>query len=489
MQFIATLIGFNWMLYVFKVFAQIPLLFSFILLLLFCCVANMFVLISGGLWMFLSKKTDSAMVKLLLFPILFSVFHSLTPTLFPWDMGYPWLWGGLWGAQTAELWGFRFLNTLFYVFNFLFMIVFYHIKKNKNPSSFFKRFFLDRIGLRALLTALLLFSFLNVLGWYLKQRLPAPDQSLKVLMIQHNINLMNNKNFKPYRSIEEKALSALGALTYNALKQARREGIKDIDFILWPEGAYPYVVHEDAKEMRTLSKLTRIIKIPIMTGGISYRSNKIKNSLFVVNKKGEIQKPIYNKVKLVLFGEYFPLVGRFEFLTEILPFLKNQMTAGESFQVKNFEGTRYGFQICYESLFDFISRELAHKGAQVLVNVTNDSWYGSWQEPYQHMVMSFSRVIEVRRPLIRATNTGFSGVILADGTLQTFLFQKGNEMLSPLNQAWFNMYEVPYYEKAPQTLFMSWGFFINEIFLSLWALLILFFQFRKDLFFSGKSRV
>ena len=493
-QSIATLIGFNWMIYVFNVFAHIPLFFSVILLILFCCVANIYVLISGWLWYFLSQKTDSAKVKLLLFPLLFAIFHNIIPTLFPWNMGYPWLWGGLWGAQTAELWGFRFLNTLFYVFNLLFMIVFYHIKKKKNSSSFFKSFSVDTIGLKALLTALLLFVILNGWGWYLKQRLAQPDKSLKVLIIQHNINLLNHKNFKPYRSVEEKALSALSSLTYNALKQARKKGIseKEIDFILWPEAAYPYGVKEKSKKLKSVSKMIRLIKIPLMTGGISYHQGEVKNSLFVLNKKGEIQKPAYSKVKLVLFGEYFPLIGRFDFLKKHFPFLRNQMKAGDSFQVKEFEGIRYGFQICYESLFDFISRELAHKKAQVLINVTNDSWYGFWQQPYQHLVMNFSRAIEVRRPLIRSTNTGFSGVILADGSLNPFLFQKkqaslgrsfflkkDREVVSPLNQSWFNLYEVPYYQKPPKTLFMSWGFFINEIFLSLLVLWILFFQFKK----------
>ena len=430
-QSIATLIGFNWMIYVFHVFAHMPWTISAILLILFCCVANIYVLISGWLWYFLSQKTRSAKVKLLLLPLLFSIFHNIIPTLFPWNMGYPWLWGGLWGAQTAELWGFRFLNTLFYVFNLLFMISFYHIKKNKKPQSFFKRFSLDNTGLKALLTAVCLFAFLNILGYYLKQRLTEPDKSLKVLVVQHNINLLNHKDFKPYRSVEQKTLSALSTLTYNGLKQARKQGIneKEIDFILWPEAAYPYAVKAHSKKIKSVSKMIRLIKIPLMTGGISYKTGEVKNSLFVLNKKGEIQKPTYSKVKLVLFGEYFPLIGRSEFLKKHFPFLRNQMQSGDSFQVTELEGIRYGFQICYESLFDSISRELAHKKAQVLVNVTNDSWYGFWQQPYQHLVMNFSRAIEVRRPLIRSTNTGFSGVILADGSLKPFLFQENSRSL------------------------------------------------------------
>ncbi|MDE0092116.1 MAG: apolipoprotein N-acyltransferase, partial [Oligoflexia bacterium] len=128
------------------------------------------------------------------------------------------------------------------------------------------------------------------------------------------------------------------------------------------------------------------------------------------------------------------------------------------------EEKKIGWQICYEALFDRLSRESANKKAQILVNITNDSWYGLWQEPYQHLTMGLARAIEVRRPVIRSTNTGFSGVVHADGA-------KG--IVSPLNKAWFYRHNVPYYKNPPKTLFMGWGYYINEIFLSLLLLFIM----------------
>ena len=102
------------------------------------------------------------------------------------------------------------------------------------------------------------------------------------------------------------------------------------------------------------------------------------------------------------------------------------------------------------------------KGAQVLLNVTNDSWYGSWQEPWQHLYMSLARAVETRRPLIRGTNTGLSTVIQANGNIMK---------ISPLNKEWTHLYSIPYREKPQDTLFMSWGFYINEIFLLLLSFL------------------
>jgi apolipoprotein N-acyltransferase len=109
---------------------------------------------------------------------------------------------------------------------------------------------------------------------------------------------------------------------------------------------------------------------------------------------------------------------------------------------------RIGAQICYEGLFDWFSRQQALQGAHVLVNLTNDAWYGSWQQPYQHLYMTLARAIEVRRPLIRSTNTGISAAILGSGEALAQL---------PMNQAWFHVYEVPYATSPPATLFMTGG--------------------------------
>ena len=500
------------MIYTFHSFGGMSWLFSFILLLLFCGTANCYVMISGWLWFVITKKGSlkSAPVKLLLFPLLFSIFHSLIPTLFPWNMGYPWFWGGLWGAQTAELWGFRFLNTLFYVFNLLFLIVYHHFSRNhfrenqlyrglppqdspsrkngnlKEKSKIFSqrnlkklflsftRIHLDKTGIKALIGFVSLFVFLNGLGLYLQQRLPEPDAHLNIILIQHNISLAQTDP-KPFKTPPQKALYALRNLTYNSLKQMRKDKLKaeDIDFILWPEGAYPYTINKKQKRAGGLSKLVKILQIPLITGALSKNEDKYSNSLVVLDRKGNILQPIYDKIQLVIFGEYFPLIDQWPFLKKLFPYFGSNMTPGADTQAQQLESVKLGGQICYEALFDSLSRELANKQAQVIVNVTNDSWYGSWQEPYQHLAMSLARAIEIRRPVIRSTNTGYSGVVHADGTSGYFLHKKAlankkySGPFSPINKAWFHRYKIPYYKNPPKTLFMSWGYYINEIFLSL----------------------
>ena len=482
-QFILTAVGFNWMIYTFHFFGGMNWFVSFILLLLFCALANIYILIAGGLWFFIVKTSSlsSTPAKLILFPLLFSVFHSLTPTLFSWNMGYPWFWGALWGAQTAELWGFRFLSSLGYIFNLLFLIVYHHLYKTnplnktleeksqalKKFNIFFSSLFsfrLDKTGVKALIGVAFLFLFLNALGLYLKKRLPEPDKSLNAILIQHNVS-SKGQDPKPFKNLKQKTFYSLRNLTYRSLKKARKDNLKseDIDFIVWPEGAYPSVINKKQTRAIGFSKAIKALKIPLITGAITKEGDKYSNSLVVFDREGNIVKPIYDKIKLVIFGEYFPFIDKWSFLKKMFPYFGSNLTAGKGIQNQQLEDIQIGSQICYEALFDNLSRESANKGAQIILNVTNDSWYGSWQEPYQHLAMSLSRALEIRRPVIRSTNTGFSGVAHVNGTV---------EPRSPLNKAWFGFYQVPYYKNPPKTLFMSWGYYINEIFLSLLALFI-----------------
>ena len=313
-QFIMTAIGFNWMIYTFHFFSGMNWFVSVILLLLFCATANAYILIAGWLCFVLVKKNSLSSVpaKLILFPLLFSVFHSLTPTLFSWNMGYSWFWGGLWGAQTAEIWGFRFLSTLGYVFNLLFLVVYHHLSKTN--SNRLKSFSLDKVGVKALSGIVCLFLFLNAFGWYLKNRLPDPDKNLNVVLIQHNIS-SKGQDPKPFKTLQQKAFYRLSNLTYRSIKQMRKDKLKseDIDFILWPEGAYPSAIDKKQKRTAGLSRMVKVLKIPLITGAITKDGRDYSNSLVVLDREGNILPPIYDKIKLLIFGEYFPFIEQWSF--------------------------------------------------------------------------------------------------------------------------------------------------------------------------------
>ncbi len=122
----------------------------------------------------------------------------------------------------------------------------------------------------------------------------------------------------------------------------------------------------------------------------------------------------YAKQHLVPFGEYVPW-------SNIL-FFVHRLTAGFAEFIPGtnpgpiiFEGPPLGVLICYESIFPQIARETVRRGAQVLMNITNDAWYGDTGGPYQHLEIARWRAIEFRVPLVRAANTGISAAFDATG--------------------------------------------------------------------------
>jgi apolipoprotein N-acyltransferase len=155
---------------------------------------------------------------------------------------------------------------------------------------------------------------------------------------------------------------------------------------------------------------------------------------------------------LLAFGEYLPLSEQFPFLLKALPFVSNfgrgLGPAILDLPLASGQGLRIGGQICYEGLYPDFTRGLVEKGAELLVNVTNDSWFGYPFEPNQHLYMTLARAIEVRRPLLRSTNTGISTAILASGEV----LQK-----SPLHKEWFGHFVLPYKSNPPPTFFVLYG--------------------------------
>ena len=201
-------------------------------------------------------------------------------------------------------------------------------------------------------------------------------------------------------------------------------------------------------------------QVVLLTGGYSQNLTKrdhlgnfkTQNSIFFIGPNQPTpnsapQPSPYFKSDLLVFGEYMPLGETFPILYQWLPFV-GVYERGPGPVLKTIHTTEnkefnLGPQICYESLNSAFARGLSNAGADIIFNATNDSWYGAGTEPYQHMIMTLGRAVEVRRPLIRATNTGFSTAILANG-LQ--LAQ------SPMDQPWVHTFEIDY-KKKPTIVF------------------------------------
>ena len=183
--------------------------------------------------------------------------------------------------------------------------------------------------------------------------------------------------------------------------------------IIWPEAPTSFV-DTDPILRQAMSKLAQDMKAPVIVNDVSF-AERNPNGRYDLYNSASFYRPSgsyagrYDKMHLVPFGEYTPYKPLFFFvghLLDDLPFIP-----GTKRTVFDVDGGHYGVFICYESIFGDEIREFAKNGAQVLVNISDDGWYGDTSAPWEHLDMARMRAIENHRWLLRATNTGITTVI------------------------------------------------------------------------------
>lgn len=195
---------------------------------------------------------------------------------------------------------------------------------------------------------------------------------------------------------------------------------ENTDLILMPETVYPAFLNESFAGYQMLS-IAGEIK-PVITGGIRFTEKdghkSFFNSVFMFNKE---QVSIYDKIRLVPFGEFFPLQGIFKPIDYYFFKGAENFTSGTSEVVFSANGFNAAPMVCYESMYPDLVRKQVMLGADVITVVTNDSWFGHTKGPYQHLASDVLRAVEFRKPVLRAAQTGISACIGADGEIQETL--------------------------------------------------------------------
>jgi apolipoprotein N-acyltransferase len=203
------------------------------------------------------------------------------------------------------------------------------------------------------------------------------------------------------------------------------EAGKGADLIVWPETAMPFLFDEEPNLNRFVKELPAMLRTSLLFGTVSKDGGgKFYNTAYVYGDEGKLAGA-YKKVHLVPFGEYTPLL-------RYLPFLAKMTAAGGDFHPGESHDAitttvgKVGVLICYEGIFPSITNGTVKRGAQVLVNLTNDGWFGRTSAPYQHLVFYIFRAIEADRWILRAANTGISAVIDPRGRIngKTALFEE-----------------------------------------------------------------
>lgn len=233
----------------------------------------------------------------------------------------------------------------------------------------------------------------------------ADAPKVKVGLVQTNMGIFDKREDPReghYRHIEQ------------SLQLEREEG--PLDLLVWPESAYHYTIPETVENVGI--RVRGPISSPLLFGGIATRGEgdefRYFNTAYLTDEDGEILGT-YDKTFLLMFGEYLPFGERFPFLYELSP-NSGRFTKGEHKRPLILDEMRISTLICYEDVLPRFTRDAVREARpNILVNITNDAWFGDTQEPGIHLAMAKLRAVEHHRALVRATNSGISAIISPTG--------------------------------------------------------------------------
>ncbi len=198
---------------------------------------------------------------------------------------------------------------------------------------------------------------------------------------------------------------------------------RELDLVIWPESSIPFLRFRNEPVLRAeIQSLARELDTPILFGSVdspaglgeTYQPGgrgrgAYTNAAMLVDRRGVLAWK-YDKIHLVPFGEYVPAKRLLFFAGKLVSEVAD-FTPGESYAITRLGTADGGCLICYEIIFPELARGFVRQGADLLVNITNDAWFGDSAAPRQHFNAAVFRAVENGRPVLRCANTGISGVI------------------------------------------------------------------------------
>ncbi len=237
------------------------------------------------------------------------------------------------------------------------------------------------------------------------------SELIKVSLIQGNID-QNQKWDPEYQK-----------MTVQVYKDLSRQALQEQDSLLlvWPETALPFYLQEPSELQETVKGFVSEESVYLIAGAPGYRyidqtKYHLYNRAYLLHPEGQIAGH-YDKERLVPFGEYVPL-------QDLLP-IKRLVSAAQDFspgqetKPLNIQNLALGLLICYEIIFPDLVQKRIQQGANMLLNISNDAWFGRTSAPRQHLHQAVLRALEQNRWVLRATNTGISAIISPQGNIQS----------------------------------------------------------------------
>ncbi len=234
--------------------------------------------------------------------------------------------------------------------------------------------------------------------------------SITVTVLQGNID----QDKKWDRNYQREVIDTYKDLTLAAVAAEKS------DLVVWPESALPFIFGYDENLTNEVRDLQKQINSHMLIGSVLLKGSEKGKSLLsnsvIMLSPGTDAIEVYDKIHLVPFGEYVPLGNLFPFIKKLVVAV-GDFVQGKDVTVMNTPFAKIGNLICYEIAFPGLVRKFIYNGANLIVTVTNDAWFGRTSAPYQHFSMAVFRAIENRVPVARSANTGISGFIDSRGRI------------------------------------------------------------------------
>lgn len=373
-------------------YGNIPLIPSILILLLLISYLSLYWGVFSFLTRFLQMKLG--LRSLILTPFLWVALEYLRSFFLT---GFPWAYLGhsqylnLPFVQMAEITGVYGLSFMIIMANVALYLIFHRWPQKAFPT-------LEVAITLFLLLICYLYGYLRI---GIVDREMAKHSSLTIGIVQGNID----QSIKWEESFQKETLNIYQRLSLQVAE-------KKPDLILWPETATPFFF-QDATEYQPF-----ILTIPKKTGTFllfgtpTYKIEKGKihhyNSALLISPSGEVTGK-YDKIHLVPYGEYVPL-GEYIPLGSLGEGIGN-FKPGKEIHIFSLPQGKFGVLICFEIIFPDLCRKFVKQGANFLVTITNDAWFGKTSAPWQHLTIATFRAIENRVYIARAANTGISAFI------------------------------------------------------------------------------
>ncbi len=386
-------------------YGYLPAVVSFLILILLCLYLGLYIGIFSMLFSFVQK--NSRVPAVFTVPVLWVFLEYLRTyalTGFPWSLiGYS-QYKFLSLIQIADVTGIYGISFLVAAFNgALFDIVVNMQKKSGEKPAFPRWPFISGIAIYAVIMVAVIS--------YGAVKLQETDngQKIKISVVQGNIE----QDKKWDKRFQGEVIDKYKALTIKASKSSP-------DIIVWPETAVPFIFDYDKSPTEEVVTFQKGLAAHLLFGSVVVKEIKpgnsmMANSAVLLSPDGSIIS-IYDKMHLVPYGEYVPLRKFFPFIEKLTVGIGDFYSGKEPVVMKT-PFAKIGNLICYEIIFPELARALALKGANLMVTITNDAWFGKTSAPYQHFSMAVFRAIENRVPVARAANTGISGFIDSKGRI------------------------------------------------------------------------